>query len=152
MIIFLNEWALMLWRLLSLKTICCGLLCNVAMSAFFWLLLPWPLLPFFWALNFSTLLLFIWNLSWLKPPLFWVVFLLSEMAELKSNTYLSGVLSSPNKLVMLALLTLETCLFELFYDCLVFPPEESCSWLMMFFLMPWVCMLTSDCSVRCWLG
>lgn len=124
-IIFLNECALILYLLLSLNTICYGLPCSVAISAFFCPLFPWPLFPFFWALNFSTLLLLIWNLSWLKPPLFYVVFLLSEMAELKSKTYLSGVFNSPNKLVMLALLTLDTCLFELFYDYLVLPPDES---------------------------
>ena len=29
---------------------------------------------------------------------------------------------------------LDCCLFELFCDYLVLPPEESCSWFMIFFL------------------
>jgi hypothetical protein len=56
------------------------------------------------------------------------VFLFSETTELKSKTYLSGVLSSPKMLfVIFVLFALVACLFELFYDCLVLPPEESCN-------------------------
>lgn len=65
-------------------------------------------------------------MSWENPPLFYVVFLFSETTELKSNTYLSGVFNSPNILfVIFVLLALVACLFELFYDCFVLPPDES---------------------------
>ena len=65
-------------------------------------------------------------MSWMKIISF--VFLFSETTELKSKTYLSGVLSSPKILfVIFVLFALVACLFELFCDCFVFPPEDNCN-------------------------